>query len=80
MINQKMISLKVNIDLLEDLDRCLEPSEKRNRAINKAIAIYIDLIKTDNRINFESQPEECDSLMLQFYKRAKSKLPSWRSV
>lgn len=78
MIQQKLISLKVYNDLLESLDKNLGPWEKRNQAINKAIAIYLDLIKTENRISPDTQPAECESLMRQFYMRSKSKLLSYR--
>lgn len=44
MITQKPISLKVNVDLLMQLDQeCYETFRKRNAVINDAIQLYLEL-------------------------------------
>lgn len=79
MTNQKMISVKVYDDILERFDGILRPYEKRNQAINKAMEVYIDLIKTREKIDQESENiGEATAMMADYYKRASATARRWR--
>lgn len=79
MAYQKMISVKVYDDILERFDAILAPYEKRNQAINKAMEIYIDLVKTRERIDNESENiGQATALMADYYKRASATARLWR--
>lgn len=79
MTNQKMISVKVYEDILERFDGILRPYEKRNQAINKAMEVYIDLIKTRETIDHETgNIGEATALMADYYKRATATSRRWR--
>lgn len=51
MITQKAISAKIDTELLERLDTALRESSRyyatRNNAINKALEMYVELIKME---------------------------------
>lgn len=52
MVNQKPISLKINFDLLEELDREVQCGwRKRNNHINEAIRLYLAYMDTRRRIH-----------------------------
>lgn len=79
MVNQKMISVKVYDDILERFDGILGSYEKRNQAINKAMEVYIDLIKTREKIDLETENiGEATAMMADFYKRARVITQRWR--
>lgn len=73
MTNQKAISVKVYEDILEQFDAQLGAYEKRNQAINKAMEIYIDLMRTREKIDRKRESfDEVRAMMADFYKRANS--------
>ena len=79
MTNQKMISVKVYDDILERFDGILGPYEKRNQAINKAMEVYIDLIKTREKIDHETDNiGQATAMMADYYKRAIATAKCWR--
>lgn len=79
MKQQTAISVKVYDDILERFDAILSPYEKRNQAINKAMEIYIDLIKTRETIDQESKNiGEATAMMADYYKRASAIARCWR--
>lgn len=55
MAQQKMISVKVYNDILDQFDAQLSAYEKRNQAINKAMLIYVELKKWREKIDLESE-------------------------
>lgn len=80
MKQQTAISVKVYDDILERFDAILSPYEKRNQAINKALEIYIDLIKTRATIDQESENiGEATAMMADYYKRACVTARCWRT-
>lgn len=79
MKQQTAISVKVYDDILERFDSILSPYEKRNQAINKAMEIYIDLIKTRETIDYECENiGEATAMMVDYYKRASATSRRWR--
>lgn len=79
MAQQKMISVKVYDDILERFDGILSRYEKRNQAINKAMEVYIDLLKTRQIIDHETENiGEATAMMADFYKRANATANCWR--
>lgn len=79
MINQKAISVKVYEDILAQFDAQLGAYEKRNQAINKAMEIYIDLMRTREKIDQKRENfEQVKVMMADFYKRANSIAKCWR--
>lgn len=78
MANQKMISVKVYEDILERFDGILT-YDKRNQAINKAMEVYIDLIKTREKIDQETENiGEASAMMVDFFKRVCAITKCWR--
>lgn len=78
MANQKMISVKVYEDILERFDGILT-DDKRNQAINKAMEVYIDLIKTREKIDQETENiGEASAMMVDFFKRVRAITKCWR--
>lgn len=78
MANQKMISVKVYEDILERFDGILT-YDKRNQAINKAMEVYIDLIKTREKIDQETENiGEASAMMVDFFKRVRAITKCWR--
>ena len=74
-----MISVKVYDDILERFDAILSRYEKRNQAINKAMEVYIDLLKTNEKIDHESENiGEATAMMADFYKRSNITAHCWR--
>lgn len=65
MVTQKAISLKINTDLLEDLDKEARLGwTKRNGHINRAIRLYLEV--QDLRRSVRATPQVRDSLIQQF--------------
>lgn len=65
MVTQKAISLKINIDLLEELDKEANLGwTKRNGHINKAIRLYLDV--QDLRRRVRACPSTRDGLIEAF--------------
>ena len=74
-----MISVKVYEDILERFDGILLAYEKRNQAINKAMEVYIDLIKTREKIDQETENiGQATAMMADFYKRVRAITKCWR--
>lgn len=68
MITQKLISYKIDTDLLEELDREVSLGwRKRNGLINEAVRTYLVLADSRRRINsynrVEDQVRELEQLM-----------------
>lgn len=79
MVNQKTICVKVYDDILERFDDILPRFEKRNQAINKAMEVYIDFLKTREKIDQESENiGQATAMMADFYKRASVTARHWR--
>lgn len=73
-----MISVKVYEDILERFDGILT-YDKRNQAINKAMEVYIDLIKTREKIDQETENiGEASAMMVDFFKRVCAITKCWR--
>lgn len=67
MITQKAISLKINTDLLEDLDKETRLGWiKRNGHINRAISLYLET--QDLRRRVRACPQSRDGLIQDFLK------------
>lgn len=67
MITQKAISLKIDIDLLEDLDKETRLGwMKRNAHINRAISLYLTI--QDLRRRVRACPQSRDGLIQDFLK------------
>lgn len=65
MVNQKAISLKINFDLLEELDKeALHGWTKRNTHINRAISLYLEF--QDLRRRVRACPAARDGLIDAF--------------
>lgn len=71
MVRQKPISLKVNTFILERLDKEAEQTWKsRNKLINEAIDMYLDLLEIQRRQRLEeSQGNKVSKEALAFIKR-----------
>lgn len=78
MTTQKAISLKVYDELLQELDATLETNEKRNQAINKAIAIYLELVNTIDTLDHGMTPYDLDRAIRNFFKSAMAIRQRWR--
>ena len=67
MITQKAISLKINTDLLQELDEETRLSwYKRNAHINKAISLYLEFLDLRRRVRV--RPHDRDYLIEVFLK------------
>ena len=64
MITQKLISLKIDKELLENLDtECQLTWRKRNAAINKAISYYLEIMELRRLLRKEGQSENKNALL-----------------
>lgn len=63
MTTQKAISLKVYEDILRQFNAQLGVYEKRNQAINKAMMIYVELMKWREKIELESEDTSHKTIM-----------------
>lgn len=67
MITQKAISLKINTDLLQELDKETRLGwTKRNSHINKAISLYLEFLDLRRRVRV--CPHDRDYLIEAFLK------------
>lgn len=67
MVNQKAISVKLDVDTLLQLDRgCDFGYIKRNRIINEAVRIYLDTKDTKRRCRLAQSIEEKAAEYAQF--------------
>ncbi len=58
MITQKLISLKIDTELLQELDaECRTGWRKRNNHINQAIHMYLELLDTRRRVKCIGNPD-----------------------
>lgn len=71
MINQKALSLKLNVDILEELDQEVNMTCKsRNRIINDAVRLYLDRLDTQRRARAHGVGSpECDKAVAAFLKQ-----------
>lgn len=71
MINQKPISLKIDVELLEKLDQEVSLGwKKRNACINEAIAVWLELKDAKRYENYaNSQGESACKESLLFIKK-----------
>lgn len=72
MINQKAISLKIDVQTLEELDKEISlGQQKRNRLINEAIRMYIDAKDTRRRwrqyYRSEDKAQEYEQFLLRWF-------------
>lgn len=74
-VNQKAISVKLDVDTLLQLDKeCDLGHMKRNRIINEAVRMYLDAKDTKRRWNLTSSIVEKAAEYAQFNLRWFSKL------
>lgn len=59
MINQKPISLKIDISLLDKLDaEAADTWKSRNRLINEAVGVYLELLNAQRYQRYEESVEK----------------------
>lgn len=70
MINQKALSLKLDVSVLEELDKEVQVTWKsRNRIINDAVRLYLDTLDTQRRARAHGVGSpECDKAVTAFLK------------
>lgn len=70
MINQKALSLKLNVDILEELDKEVSITWKsRNRIINEAVKMYLCAQETRRRARAHGVGSPvCDKEVAEFLK------------
>lgn len=70
MINQKALSLKLNVDILEELDQEVSTTWKsRNRIINEAVKMYLCALETRRRARAHGVGSPvCDKEVAEFLK------------
>lgn len=70
MINQKALSLKLNVDILEELDKEVNITWKsRNRIINEAVKMYLCAQETRRRARAHGVGSPvCDKAVAEFLK------------
>lgn len=70
MINQKALSLKLNVDILEELDKEVSVTWKsRNRIINEAVKMYLCAQETRRRARAHGVGSPvCDKEVAEFLK------------
>lgn len=70
MINQKALSLKLDVSVLEELDKEVQVTWKsRNRIINDAVRLYLDTLDTQRRARAHGVGSpECDKTVAAFLK------------
>lgn len=70
MINQKALSLKLNVDILEELDQEVNMTWKsRNRIINEAVRMYLCAQETRRRARAHGVGSPvCDKEVAEFLK------------
>lgn len=70
MITQKPISLKIDTDLLEDLDtECKRTWRKRNWCINRAISCYLEIQELRRLLKNVGENENNKKLLLNKWLR-----------
>ena len=70
MINQKPISLKIDYELLNELDEEVRLGcRKRNRHINEAIRFYLAYLDTKRRIKCRGSRQEQQQLVDDFARK-----------
>lgn len=70
MITQKMISLKIDIDLLEELEKEVSLGyDKRNRVINRAINYYLQYLDSYRRARAIGNQGDRNGIAVAFMKR-----------
>lgn len=75
-INQKAISLKINLDIYDDLDREMAvSSDSRNWVINKAIRHYLEYLDTLRASRCIGSPGDREALVTAY---VDNHFPHWR--
>lgn len=71
MINQKALSLKLDVSVLEELDKEVSMTcQSRNRIINVAVRLYLDRLETQRRARAHGVGSpECDKAVAAFLKQ-----------
>lgn len=72
MINQKLISLKIEYSLLEMLDKEMSTGwKKRNTLINEAVAMYLKFLDCRRRVRYYERidPDEAKKQALEYIRK-----------
>ena len=78
MVTQKPISLKIDTDLLEQLDEEVRLGwRKRNTIINQAIALYLEVQDLNRRVNCYQNEQMKQDEVEMFLKRRIPNAASW---